>query len=112
MKTISDNFLPESKLPWKDLGGGVIRQVVGYDKNITLVKVKFVKGAVGIVHQHFHSQCSYIACGSFEVSIKGEKKVLRPGDSFYVEPDALHGVVCLEEGMLIDAFSPARQDFL
>jgi quercetin dioxygenase-like cupin family protein len=112
MKNGLDNFLPESELQWKDLGGGVSRQVAGYDKGIMLVKVRFIKGSVGEVHKHHHTQSSYVAKGSFEVSIKGEKKVLHEGDSFYVEPDSPHGVICLEEGLLIDAFNPARKDFL
>jgi quercetin dioxygenase-like cupin family protein len=112
MKSSCSNFLLESELPWNDLGSGVLRQIAGYDKDIMLVKVKFIKGAVGPVHQHYHSQASFVASGTFEVSIKGEKKVMHACDSFFVEPDAMHGVVCLEEGMLIDAFSPAREDFL
>ena len=34
------------------------------------------------------------------------------GDCLYKEPDAVHGCVCLEPGMLIDCFSPMRADFL
>ena len=105
-------FIFEHQLPWTDLGGGVSRQIAGCDKNIMLVKVKFIKGAIGAVHHHFHSQCSYVASGSFEVEISGKKKILSTGDSFYVEPNARHGVVCLEEGVLVDTFSPAREDFL
>jgi len=112
MNVTSANFLMESQTKWEDLGGGVFRQVVGYDDALMLVIVRFTKGAVGAVHHHFHSQSSFVASGSFEVSIKGEKKILKSGDGFYVEPNVAHGVVCLEEGILIDAFSPARQDFL
>lgn len=108
----SDNFLHEYRLPWTEMCNGALRQVAGYDGNIMLVKVKFIKGGTGPVHQHPHSQSSFVASGKFEVYIKGETKILYAGDSFYVEPDAPHGVVCLEEGMLIDAFSPAREDFL
>jgi quercetin dioxygenase-like cupin family protein len=108
----SDNFLPECQLPWEELGGGVSRQIVGYDEDLMLVKVKFIKGAVGSVHKHFHSQTSLVSSGTFEVSIKGEKRILHTGDGFYVEPNVLHGVVCLREGMLIDTFNPARKDFL
>jgi quercetin dioxygenase-like cupin family protein len=112
MRSKCGNFLPGYELPWKDLGDGVSRQVNGYDKNIMMVKVKFIKGAVGVVHRHFNSQSSFVASGSFEVSINEEKKVLHAGDSFFVEPDILHGVVCLKDGMLIDAFSPSREDYL
>lgn len=108
----SENFLLGSKLPWKDLGGGLSRQIIGYDEQIMLVKVQFKKGAVGVLHQHLNTQSSLIASGSFEVEINGEKKILNTGDGFYVEPNVMHGVVCLEEGMILDAFSPSRQDFL
>ena len=34
------------------------------------------------------------------------------GDSFYVPPNTVHGAVCIEEGELIDVFSPIREDFM
>ena len=64
------------------------------------------------MHQHVHSQVTYVESGVFEMNIGGEKKVLRAGDGYYVPPNVLHGCVCKEPGMLIDAFSPHREDFL
>ena len=52
------------------------------------------------------------ASGKFELNIGGEVKVLGAGDGYYVAPDQLHGCVCLEEGILIDTFSPHRADFI
>jgi len=112
MKTGSTNFLKESELQWEVAGEGVSRQIMGYDGQLMLVKVKFEKGAIGYLHDHFHSQCTYVASGSFEVIIKGEKQILYSGDGFYAAPDVPHGVVCLEAGILMDAFSPMRVDFL
>ena len=40
------------------------------------------------------------------------KKVLKAGDGFYVPPNLEHGALCLEEGELIDVFSPIRADFM
>ncbi len=77
-----------------------------------IVKVKFAKGAVGAQHKHYHSQATYVASGKFELNIGGEVKVLGAGDGYYVAPDQLHGCVCLEEGILIDTFSPHRADFI
>ncbi len=112
MKTKSANFLITSDLPWENAGEGVIRQIMGYDGQLMMAKVMFKKGAVGSVHEHFHSQTSYVVSGTFEVIINDEKKILKAGDGFYIEPDAPHGAVCLEEGILIDVFSPMREDFL
>jgi len=112
MITKSAKFIISSELPWEDVGGGLSRQIMGYDGQLMMVKVKFGKRSIGILHEHFHSQSSYVVSGVFEVSIGGEKKVLKAGDGFYLEPDILHGAVCLEEGILIDTFSPMRLDFL
>jgi quercetin dioxygenase-like cupin family protein len=112
MKTKSAGFLIGAELPMENPAPGVTRQIMGYDGQLMLVKVMFEKGAVGYAHEHFHSQSTYVASGKFEVTIHGEMKTLGAGDGFYTEPDVIHGVVCLEEGILIDAFSPMRHDFL
>lgn len=83
-----------------------------YNDHLMLVKVAFEKGGVGSLHHHPHLQMSYIAEGVFDVSIGEDKKVLNPGDVFFVPSGEVHGVVCLEKGLLIDVFNPARKDFL
>ena len=50
--------------------------------------------------------------GEFEATIDGETKTLHAGDSFYVAPNKSHGAVCKKSGVLIDIFSPQREDFL
>ena len=109
---MSNIFQIEDELPWESAGEGIRRQVIGYDGRLMLVKVAFEEGAVGTLHSHPHSQASFVVSGSFELTIDGEKRVLRPGDGFYVAPDAPHECLCIEKGLLIDTFSPARLDFL
>ena len=112
MATRSENFLMGAELSTVEVDGGLTRKLMGYDGQLMLLEVKFKTGSIGYQHQHFHSQSSYIASGVFEVTINGEKKILKAGDGFYVEPDAIHGAVCLEEGIILDTFSPMRLDFL
>ena len=97
---------------WEDLGDGISRQLMGWDNKIMMVKVKFKKGAVGAEHKHPHVQTTYCVSGKFEFTIDGEGVIIEPGDGLYVAPDLLHGALCLEPGILIDVFSPAREDFL
>lgn len=112
MKTCSERYQLESELQWENPGPGIHRQIMGYDGQLMIVKVRFDKGAVGTQHEHFHSQATYVASGKFELTIGGQKKILSAGDGYYVAPDEMHGCVCLEEGILIDTFSPHREDFL
>ncbi len=112
MKTKSGSFQLESELEWQNAGEGVKRQIMGYDGQLMVVKVAFETGAVGTPHTHYHSQATYVASGKFELTIGGGRKVLSAGDGYYVQPDVEHGCVCLEKGVLIDTFSPMREDFL
>jgi hypothetical protein len=48
----------------------------------------------------------------FEVTVDGATTTLPAGSSFIVAPNLVHGVVALEEGLLIDTFTPRRDDFL
>ncbi len=96
----------------KDLGGGVKRKILSEDKEMMAVEVHFEKGAVGAVHTHPHAQISYCLEGSFEVNIDGQISVFGKGDTYYIKPNIPHGVVALEKGILLDVFTPRRDDFL
>lgn len=111
-KTRSKTFILESEKAWEPAGEGVVRQIMGYDGQVMLVKVKFEQGAVGAPHTHYHTQTTYVASGKFEFTVNGEKQIVSAGDGVYIEPDALHGCICLKEGTLIDCFSPMRENFL
>lgn len=108
----STKYILTQGMEWEELGGGVSRKFLGYDNQIMMVKVKFEKGAVGSPHHHFHTQATYCVEGKFEFEIDGEKQIVNGGDGVYIEPNLVHSAVCLEEGMLIDVFSPVREDFL
>jgi len=105
-------FLIEEALPWEDLGGGVSRQVMGFNDDLMMVKFRFTKGGVGAPHHHVHSQGALVVSGVFELTIDGEKKILKAGDGYFVAPNLVHSAVCIEDGILIDAFCPVREDFL
>ena len=96
----------------KDLGGGTERRILAWNDQLMAVKVSFETGAVGADHTHPHTQCSYVLSGRFSYSVEGERTELAPGDSIIVPSGLLHGTVCLEQGVLLDVFTPCRQDFL
>lgn len=108
----SNLFLNHQEIRWEQAGDGIQRQILGYDDKLMVVKVKFDQGSIGTVHNHPHSQATYVESGVFEMTIGGTTKIIKQGDSYYVPPYTDHGVLCIESGCLIDSFSPARWDFL
>ena len=109
MKSI---FFRSEDTSFESVDQGVNRKILGYDQNIMMVQVDFEKDATGALHRHPHAQSTYVLSGIFDVTIEGETKVLKEGDCFVVPGNCLHGVYCKQKGSLIDAFSPAREDFL
>jgi len=108
----SASFQLNDALPWEDLGNGVKRQLFGYDKHLMMLKIKFEQGASGAAHHHPHSQATYIESGVFDMTIDGVTQRLKAGDGYFVPTEAVHGIICIEAGMLVDVFSPHREDFL
>jgi quercetin dioxygenase-like cupin family protein len=105
-------FIENRNLPWDHVDKKIRRKIIAYDDNLMLVKVQFEKGGIGPLHQHAHSQATYIESGVFEVEIADETKILKAGDAYFILPNILHGAICLEEGVLLDVFSPMREDFV
>ncbi len=96
----------------QDLGGGSGRRILAWNDQLMLVEVLFEAGAEGAPHTHPHVQSSYVVSGKFLYTVEGESTELNPGDSIVVPSGLVHGTVCLEKGVLLDAFTPCREDFL
>ncbi len=112
MSTQSKKFLLAAEEPIEQVEEGIKRQMLGYNDDIMMVKAIFEEGSIGYIHQHFHTQVTYVESGEFEVTVGDEVKLLSAGDSFFMEPNVPHGAVCKKAGALIDVFTPKRDDFL
>lgn len=107
----SPNFLFGEETPLEDVDPGIQRQILGHNDDLMLVKATFEAGAEGSQHKHYHSQVAYVESGVFDVTIDGVTKRQKAGDCFFVPPNVMHGAVCIEAGVLLDMFSPIREDF-
>ena len=93
-------------------GEGVTRRVLAYTDGLMCVENTFRKGAVGALHSHPHTQITYVAEGVFSFTIDGETRTVRKGDTMLKEHGVVHGCTCLEAGILLDIFTPMREDFV
>lgn len=105
-------FVYNSDCQMEDLGGGVSRKILAHNGSLMQVEVHFADGAIGPMHNHPHEQLTYVLSGEFEFTIGNETKLVKAGDTLYKEPNIMHGCVCKKAGVLLDTFTPQRQDFL
>jgi quercetin dioxygenase-like cupin family protein len=91
---------------------GVVRKVLAYCDAMMCVVNEFEEGAVGAMHSHPHTQITYVAQGRFRFTIGGVTKEVAKGDTLCKQNNVKHGCVCLEKGVLVDFFTPMREDFV
>jgi quercetin dioxygenase-like cupin family protein len=102
----NDEAKPVEMLP------GVIRRSIVHGAQTSLHQLHMAKDSVVPIHTHPHEQIGYVASGSVEFEIDGEKKVLKAGDAYCIAGDVPHGVVTLEDAVCVDIFSPVREEYL
>jgi quercetin dioxygenase-like cupin family protein len=94
--------------------GGAERRILSHGGGMMLVEFTFPRaGMEGAMHSHPHEQLGYVKSGAIELYMDGHDPVrLDEGGSYYVPPNVRHGVMTLAPTVLVDAFTPIRDDFL
>ena len=105
-------WVPHTETEAQSGGEGVIRRVLAYTDGLMCVENTFEIGAVGSLHNHPHTQITYVVSGAFAFTIDGEEQIVRAGDTMLKEHGVIHGCKCLEAGVLLDIFTPMREDFV
>lgn len=98
--------------PVVSTGEGVTRQVLSDHPDLMLVAFRFDTGGSGALHNHPHVQATYVKSGRFRFTLGGVEREVKAGDSFVIPSMQPHGCLCLDAGVLIDSFTPRRDDFL
>ncbi|HQU93279.1 MAG TPA: cupin domain-containing protein [Pyrinomonadaceae bacterium] len=101
-----------SRIKKENPAPGIQRQMV-VGENVMMVRFTFEPFLVTPEHTHPHEQMTLVVQGKVKFLIEGEAKIVSPGDVLHFPPHNRHGATMLdEEVVLIDIFSPIREDFL
>ena len=109
---MTKTLIEDQAVEWTDLGAGIKRKIMAFNDQMMIVKVAFEPGSIGTLHQHPHTQASYVSKGVFDITIDGKTQRLVAGDVYFVPSGLIHGAVCIEKGELVDVFTPMREDFV
>ena len=63
-------------------------------------------------HKHPQEQIVHILEGRMKLIVSGVPHELKGGESFYLASNVPHGVETMEDTMVLDTFSPPRDDYL
>ncbi|MGA9098921.1 MAG: cupin domain-containing protein [Methanotrichaceae archaeon] len=90
---------------------GLIRRTLAEGKSMMICEFILDAGVEIPGHAHPQEQIGYIASGKVRLIIEGERFDLGPGDTYYAPSGAKHGAIALERSVVVDSFSPPREDY-
>jgi quercetin dioxygenase-like cupin family protein len=101
-----------SSIPIERPAAGIERQMV-VGEHMMICRFRFAPLLVTPQHAHPHEQMSIVASGRVRFFVEGAERIAVPGDVLHFPSNCWHGATMLdEEVVLIDIFTPVREDFL
>jgi quercetin dioxygenase-like cupin family protein len=99
-------------IPAERVAEGIERQIVVGDQ-LMLCRLKIQPRVVTPVHSHVHEQMTMVERGRVLYIVDGVEQVVSAGDVLHFPSNVAHGATMLdEEVVLVDVFTPMREDFL
>jgi quercetin dioxygenase-like cupin family protein len=101
-----------ASLPVQQVSEGIKRQMI-VGERVMICRFQFAPHLVTPAHEHPHEQMTLIEQGRVLFTIGDEQRICNAGDVLHFPSGTWHGATMLdEEVILVDIFSPIREDFL
>ena len=91
--------------------GGLVRRTLAIGERMPLAEFHATQGAVVPPHKHDFEQVGYCASGRLEFTIGGVKHPVAPGSGYTIPAGVVHGATALEDSVIVEVFSPPRDDY-
>ena len=104
--------MEQNENPWVDIVPGVRRQTITTGTTMYQMRARLDAGSVLPIHQHPQEQIAHVVSGRMIMIVNGARHELSAGQSIYLPSNVPHGVETLEDTLVIDTFSPPRDDYL
>ena len=106
-------FCKKDEQGFKAAMAGVSFKTLVYGEKTLLAEFHLDKGASVPKHKHPHEQTGYLVSGHMKFFLEtGEERVVESGDSWCFACDFEHGVEVIEDSLVIEVFSPVREEYL
>jgi quercetin dioxygenase-like cupin family protein len=105
-------FYKKEDSPYRHPLEGVSFKSLAHGEKTHLTEFRLDKGSIIPTHAHPHEQTGYLISGKMKFTIAGEVFMAEAGDGWNIAGNIEHGVDVLENAVVIEVFSPAREDYL
>jgi len=91
--------------------GAYLSTLVHGEKTL-MGQFSIARGSVIPPHSHPHEQTGFMVSGKLRFNVADEILEVQTGDSWCIPGGAKHSVDALEDSVVIEVFSPVREDYL
>jgi quercetin dioxygenase-like cupin family protein len=100
-----------NQIPEERLNPLVTRRVI-HTVAMTVARLRIAKGAVVPAHRHVHEQLAMVERGALKFDLDGQEILVSAGQALSIPSGVPHGVEALEDTVVMDLFTPRRQDWI
>jgi quercetin dioxygenase-like cupin family protein len=90
---------------------GVHRRTMATTDEAMLCQFFLEAGSVVPRHNHMNDQVGYVVSGKIEMTIGEQVRLLESGESYAIPGGIYHSAKALVDSVVIDVFSPPREDY-
>jgi len=91
---------------------GIRIKTLSYGEMTHMVEFRLSRGSILEEHSHRHEQIGYLVSGKIVLVIQGRRNLAGPGDSWCIAGNVPHSAEIMEDSLVIEVFSPVREDLL
>ena len=105
-------FYKKDTADYKEIIPGVKLKTLTYGDKTLLSEFQFEQGISLPKHHHPCEQTGYLISGAIMLTIADETFEVSPGDSWSVPSDVVHSAAAVSDSVIIEVFSPVREEYL
>ena len=98
-------------VPSEQINDTIARRFITGD-SVTIGRFELKQGGVVPSHAHANEQVSIVLSGVLLFRIEGHETIVRAGEVMQIPANVAHEVQVLEDALVVDVFSPVRQDWI
>jgi len=89
-----------------------IKRKMIHTATMTVSRLSLLTGAAVPTHSHINEQISSVESGTLRFVLPSGEVIVRAGESLCIPANLPHSVECLEDCVVVDIFSPVREDWV
>ena len=98
-------------VPSEQINDVIARRFITGD-SVTIGRFELKQGGVVPSYAHANEQVSIVLSGVLLFRIEGHETIVRAGEVMQIPANVAHEVQVLEDALVVDVFSPVRQDWI